>query len=154
MLYQNNPTPEFRISNPLQATIDDAERIIAQLNEVSEVLEEAIANERLWHGHYHDALSNYEMAETEKLSDVVILATAKEGPLGGIPVSGKGYDIALNGLRIQMRRGELKDLWQTVDRLKKSYEMAQVELEQTQTRFKALLRIAELKTNVLRASTI
>lgn len=143
----------YAIRNPLQSTIDDAERIISQLHEVSEVLEEAIANERLWYGHYHDALSNYEMAESEKLADIIILASVKEGPLAGIPVSGKGYDIVLTDIKNGMRRGELADLWQSVDRLKKSYEMAQIELEQTQARFKALLRVAELKNNVLRAST-
>ena len=144
----------FTIANPLAGTIRESEEIIARIDDTATELEAAIANERLWHGHYRDALDNYEMAETEELYEVIILATGKEGPLGGLATSSKAYEIALNNLKNGLRRGKLSDLWQAVDRLKRSYEMAQVELQQVETRFKALRTIAEIKAQVLRASLI
>lgn len=154
MLYQNNPTPEFRIRNPLQATIDDAERIIAQLHEVSEVLEEAIANERLWYGHYHDALESYELREIDALSEAIIMAQAKEGPLSGLATSSEAYKIALAKLKNDLRLGYLSAEWKAAQNVRRRWENAQIQLEQTQARFKALLKIVELKTGILRASTI
>lgn len=154
MLYQNNPTPEFSIANPLATTINESENIISQLQAFSEELENSIAQERETHSRYRDALETYEMAETEELYDVVIMAQQKEGPLGGIPVSGEGYKIALTHLKNNLRKGMLEHLWKDVDRYRRGYEMAQIELEQAQTKFKGLCKITELKANVLRASTI
>lgn len=144
----------FQVMNPLAKTIDEGEAIISQLTEVSELLESAIADERIWHGHYRDALDNYEVAETEELAEVIVMAQQKEGPLGGIAATSKAYDIALSNLKNNLRKGILAHLWQTVERIRKSYEMSQVELQQAETRFNALRKIADVKTQVLRASTI
>jgi len=149
-----NGTPQFQVLNPLNQTIDEAERIIAQLQDVSEELENAIATRDQWFSRHKDALDNYEVAETEELYEVVILAQQKEGPLGGIPVSGKGYEIALTKLKNDLRKGILAQLWQSVANVRRSYEMSQVELQQVETRFNALRKIADVKTQVLRASTI
>lgn len=149
-----NSNTIFSIENPLAKTIEEGENIISQLQAFSEELENSIAQEREVHGRYRDALETYEMAETEELYEVVIMAQQKEGPLGGIPVSGKGYDIALTHLKNNLRKGILAHLWSDADRYRRGYEMAQIELEQAQTRFKALCKITELKANVLRASTI
>lgn len=144
----------FQVMNPLANTIRESETIIEQLQMVSEELENSIAQEREAHGRYRDALDTYEMAEIEELYEVVILAQQKEGPLGGIPVSGEGYKIALTHLKNNLRKGKLASLWQIADRYRRGYEMAQANLEQTQTRFKALCKVVELKANVLRAATI
>lgn len=145
---------QFQVVNPLSKTIEESETIIQQLQMVSEELENAINEERENHGFYRDALDAYEVAETEELYEVVIMAQAKEGPLGGIPVSGEGYKIALTHLKNNLRKGMLEHLWKDVDRYRRGYEIAQIELEQAQTRFKALCKVTELKANVLRASTI
>lgn len=145
----------YQVANPLQSTINDAEQIIARVDDIAAELETCIAAERKWLGHYRDALENYEHAELEALAEVVTMAAvAKEGPLGGIAASSKAYDIILNNLKNQLRRNQLAELWRTVDNLKRSYEIAQVELAQVETRFKALRTVAEVKTQVLRASTI
>jgi hypothetical protein len=140
--------------NPLAATINEGEEIIARLNETSEQLEACIADERSWHTRCKDALDAYEVAETEELAEVVIMAHQKEGPLGGIAVSGKGYDIVLTKLKNDLRKGKLAHLWASAERIRRSYEMSQVELAQVEARFKALRIAAEVKTQVLRASTI
>lgn len=144
----------FQVMNPLATTIREGETIIEQLQIVSEELENGIAQEREAHGRYRDALETYEMAEIEELYDAVILAQQKEGPLGGIPVSGEGHKIALTKIKNDLRKGKLASLWQIADRYRRAYEMAQANLEQTQTRFAALRKVAELKANVLRAATI
>lgn len=154
MLYSNTPTPEFRIANPLARVIEEGESIIAQLNEVSAQLEASIADRDAWHSRCKEALDNYEMAETDALSEAIIMAQAKEGPLANIAVSSKAFDIAMSKLKNDLRRGYLAQQWQSAERVRRSYEMAQVELQQTETRFNALRKVAELKTQILRASTI
>lgn len=149
-----NNTPVFTIQNPLAETIADAESIIAQLDEAATVLNASIADERTWLSRYRDALDNYEVAETEQLYEVVIMAQQKEGPLGGIPVSGKGYDIALTKLKNDLRKGDLRNLWNEAEAYRRNYGLSQADLEKAQTRFNALRKIADVKTQVLRASTI
>lgn len=149
-----NTAPQFQVVNPLTRTIEEGEEIIAQLQAVSALLEEAIQLEREMHSRYRDAMENYEVGETEELAEAVIMAQSKEGPLGGIATTSKAYDICLTNLKNELRGGKLAHSWQTVERHRRGYELAQVELEQTQTRFNALRKIADLKTQVLRASTI
>lgn len=149
-----NSYPNFTIQNPLNATIEDAESIIAQLRTASDALEAAIADERQWHSNYRDALDSYETAETEELAEVVVMAQQKEGPLGGIAATSKAYDIALTKLKNELRKGILAHLWSKAERIRRSYEQSQVELQQAETRFTALRKICDVKTQVLRASTI
>lgn len=149
-----NNYPNFTIQNPLNATIEDAESIIAQLRTASDELEAAIADERQWHSNYRDALEAYETAETEELAEVVVMAQQKEGPLGGIATTSKAYDIALTKLKNELRKGILAHLWSKAERIRRSYEQSQVELQQAETRFTALRKICDVKTQVLRASTI
>ena len=149
-----NGYPNFTIQNPLNATIEDAESIIAQLRTASDTLEAAIADERQWHANYREASDTYENAEAEELAEVVVMAQQKEGPLGGIAATSKAYDIALTKLKNDLRKGILAHLWGKAERIRRSYEQSQIELEQAQTRFNALRKIADIKTQVLRASTI
>lgn len=149
-----NSYPSFTIQNPLNATIEDAESIIAQLRVASDTLEAAIADERQWHTNYRDALDAYESAETEELAEVVVMAQQKEGPLGGIAATSKAYDIALTKLKNDLRKGILAHLWGKADRIRRSYEQSQIELQQAESRFKALRVVAEVKTQILRASTL
>lgn len=144
----------YAIRNPLQSTIDDAERIIAQLNEVSEILEETIADERTWSSRYRDALESYELREIDALSEAIIMAQAKEGPLANLATSSEAYKIALAKLKNDLRLGYLSAEWKAAQNVRRSWENAQLQLEQVQSRFKALLKIVELKTGILRASTI
>jgi len=149
-----NNYPNFTIQNPLNTTIGEAESIIAQMQVASETLEAAIADERQWHSNYRDALDSYETAELEELSEVIVMAQQKEGPLGGIAATSKAYDIALTKLKNDLRKGILAHLWSKAERIRRSYEQSQVELQQAETRFNALRKIADVKTQVLRASTI
>lgn len=149
-----NGTPQFEVMNPLKTTIREGEDIIAQLLVASDTLESAIADERQWQTNYREALDAYESAETEELAEVVVMAQQKEGPLGGIAATSKAYDIALTKLKNDLRKGILAHLWSKAERIRRSYEQSQIELEQAQTRFNALRKIADIKTQVLRASTI
>lgn len=145
---------QFTVMNPLLDTIRRADEIAAQVQQASEALVEAIASERTWQGHYKEALATYEMAEIEMLSEAIIGAKAGDGPLAGIAVSGKGYDLVLTNLKNQLRKGKLANLWQAAETVRRSYEDAQINLAQCETRFKAACRLSELMTNILRASTI
>lgn len=149
-----NYQPSFQIVNPLQKTIEEGENMIAQMQQVSDDLQFAIADEREWFGAYRAVLETYELAENEELSEAIIMAAQKEGPLGGIPVSGKGYDIVLTKLKNDLRKGALAQLWEKAENARRSYERAQVVLRQAEERFNALRKICDLKTQILRASTI
>lgn len=149
-----NGYPNFAIQNPLNTTIEEAESIIAQMQTASDTLERAIADERQWYSNYRDALDAYETAELEELSEAVVMAQQKEGPLGGIAATSKAYDIVLSDLKNDLRKGVLAHLWTKAERIRRSYEQSQVELQQSETRFNALRKIADVKTQVLRASTI
>jgi hypothetical protein len=149
-----NGTTQFQVMNPLNRTIEEGENIIAQMQDASDALEDAIQREREARSRYKDALDAYETAETEELAEAVIMGQQKEGPLGGIAVSGKGYDIVLTKLKNDLRGGVLKHLWVEADRYRRGYELNQVELTQAETRFNALRKIADVKTQVLRASCI
>ncbi len=149
-----NGYPNFAIQNPLNTTIEEAESIIAQMQTASETLEAAIADERQWYSNYRDALDAYEVAELEELSEAVVMAQQKEGPLGGIAATSKAYDIVLSDLKNDLRKGVLAHLWTKAERIRRSYEQSQVELQQSETRFNALRKICDVKTQVLRASTI
>lgn len=149
-----NGTPRFEVMNPLNTTIEEAEMIIAQLQTASDTLERAIADERQWHSNYRDALDAYETAELEELSEVIVMAQQKEGPLGGIAATSKAYDIALTKLKNDLRKGILAHLWTKAERVRRSYEQSQVELQQAETRFNALRKVADVKTQILRASCL
>jgi hypothetical protein len=150
----NNMPTSFAIMNPLQKTIEESETIILQMQEASDDLQTAIADERGWYEAYRKLLEVYEAAETEELAEVIVMAQQKEGPLAGIAVSGKGYEIALNNLKNNLRNGTLAHLWDKAENARRSYQQAQVALQQAETRFNALRKICDLKTQVLRASTI
>lgn len=149
-----NGQPQFQVVNPLARTIEESEEIIAQIQVASVELEDAIQREREENSYYRDALENYEVAETEELSECVMMAQQKEGPLGGIAATSKAYDIALTKLKNDLRGGTLAHLWSKADSHRRSHERAKVDLEQAQTRFAALRKIADLKTQVLCASSI
>lgn len=149
-----NGQPQFQVVNPLAETIREGEDIIAQMQVASVELEEAIQRRAEIFGRYRDALENYEVAETDELAEVVVMAQQKEGPLGGIATTSKAYDIALTKLKNDLRKGIFAELWGIADRYRRAHDQAQVELEQAQTRFNALRKIADVKTQVLRASTI
>lgn len=149
-----NGSTVFQLMNPLAKTIDEAESLLAQLQQACENLELAIADERTWQSRHKDAQDNYEMAEYEELAEVIILARDKQGPLGGIAVSGEGYAIVLFNLKSQLKRGKLKTLWGSAESVRKNYEMAKIDLEQAETRFRGLCKAVEIKNNILRASTI
>lgn len=149
-----NGQTQFQVANPLAETIREGEEIIAYIQAASVELEEAIQREHEVYVYYKDALDSYEVAEYEELSECVMMAQSKKGPLGGIPVSGKGYDIALTKLKNDLRSGALAHLWLKAESHRRDHKRAQVELEQAQTRFTALRKVADLKTQVLRASAI
>lgn len=149
-----NSTTHFQVVNPLAETIRESEEIIFQLQKAADNLNEAIRLERQAYKHYNDAEETYEMAEYDKLSEVVMMAQQKEGPLAGIAVSGKGYDIALTKLKNDLRRGVLQESYIDLDIYRRAYEARKSDLEQAQTTFNALRKIADVKTQVLRASTI
>lgn len=149
-----NNTPTFQVVNPLAETIRESEEVIYMIQEASDNLNEAIRLEREAYGRYNDAKETYEMAEYDELSEVVMLAQQKDGPLAGIAVSGKGYEIALTKLKNDLKRGKLQQAYVDLDRYRRAYEIAKTDLEQTQTRFNALRKICDVKAMVLRASTI
>lgn len=149
-----NSTPAFQVVNPLAETIREGEEVIFQLQEVADNLNEAIRLEREARSRYKDAQDAYDMAETEELAEVVHMAQNKQGPLAGIPVSGKGYDIALTKLKNDLKHGILQRQFVEADRYRRAHERAQTELQQAENRFNALRKIADVKANVLRASTI
>jgi hypothetical protein len=149
-----NYSPNFAIVNPLADTIREGEEIIEQLQEAADNLTEAIRIERDARARFKDAQDHYDMAEYDAIAESVIMGQSKEGPLAGIAVSGKGYDIVLTKLKNDLKRGDLFPLANDLDRYRRSYELAQVQLAQAETRFNALRKIAEIKANVLRAATI
>lgn len=149
-----NEQQVFQVMNPLAATINEGEQIIAQINEASEVLEACIADAQAWQQRSKDASDIYESAEYEELAEVIILAQAKEGPLGGIAVSGKGYDIVLTKLKGDLRKGKLQRLWNSAEQTRRNYELAKMDFERATQRFNGLRKIADLKTQILRAATI
>lgn len=149
-----NNTPAFQVVNPLAESIREGEDIIYQLQEAADNLSEAIRIEREARSRCKDAQDTYDMAENEQLAEIVVQAIAKDGPLGGIPVSGKGYEIVLTKIRNDLKRGTLFDQANNLDIYRRAYESAQVELAQCETRFNALRKMAEVKANVLRASSI
>lgn len=149
-----NGQTQFQVANPLAETIREGEEIIAHIQAASVELEEAIQHEREENSYYRDALENYEVAETDELSECVIMAQNKEGPLGGIATTSKAYDIALTKLKNDLRLGVLANLWIKAESHRRDHERAKVELEQAQTRFVALRKVADLKTQVLRASAL
>lgn len=146
--------PQFQVMNPLMNVISEAEQIIAQLDSASEELEACIADERTWFSRLREAQDAYDSLENEIVADVVIAALIKEGPLAGIPVSGKGQDVVLTKVKNDARNGSLKEQWKVLNERRKSYEAAQIDLMRAEARFKAMRTIAEVKTQVLRASTI
>lgn len=147
-------TTVFQVVNPLAETIRESEEIIYLMQEAADNLNEAIRLEREAYSRYNDAKDAYEMAEYDELSEVVMMAQQKEGPLAGIAVSGKGYDIALNKLKNDLKRGIFQKAYVDLDRYRRAYESAQTELATAQTRFNALRKICDVKAMVLRASTI
>ncbi|MCC6457848.1 MAG: hypothetical protein IT328_23025 [Caldilineaceae bacterium] len=149
-----NDTPTFQVMNPLAKTIEEGEEIIEQIRTISDRLEACIADERTWYGHMKDAEAAYEAAELEELADALVLAQAKEGPLAGVAATSKAFDILLNNLKNKLRTGKLAREWQTFDRIRRSYDNSQIDLRQTETQFNALRKIADVKTQTLRASTI
>lgn len=149
-----NGTPTFEVINPLRTTVDEAEDILAQMQEVSDALCDAIRLERDAYARYKVAQDFYDDEENEALYEVIVLAQAKDGPLGGIASTSKSYDIALTKLKKDMRKGNLRELWIDVDRYRGAHEAAKNELTQCEVRFTALRKIVDLKTQVLRAATI
>lgn len=149
-----NYSPNFSIANPLADTIREGEDIIAQLRDACDDVQEAIAEERQWYEAYRKLQDQYEAAETEELAEIIVMAQQKEGPLGGIAATSKAYDICLTNLKNSLRRGVLAHLWDKAENARRSYEQAQIVLSQAEARFKAMRVIAEIKTQVLRASTI
>jgi hypothetical protein len=147
-------TPTFAVMNPLAETISEGESLIERIRIASEHLESCIADERAWYANVKEAEATYEIAETEALAEAVILAQAKEGPLGGIAATSKAYDILLTKLKNDLRAGKLQRQWQSLERIRRSYELSLVDLRQAETQFASLRKAVELKAAVLRAAAL
>lgn len=144
----------FQVINPLSEVVNQAQQIMGQLEVASDELASCIADERYWFAAYREVLDTYEMVESEIVSEAVINAQLKEGPLAGIPVSGKGYDIVLTKIKNDARNGALFQQWAAVVNAKRSYDAFKVDLDKSEARMKSLLRMAELMNGIIRASTI
>lgn len=144
----------FQVINPLAETVRQAEQIIADLDGASDELQTCIADERTWFSRMKEAESTYESLEIEITSEAIIAAQIKEGPLANIATTSKAYDIALLRVKVDARNGALAQQWRSYNQIKRSYEAAQIDLSRAETRFVALRKIAELKTQILRASAI
>jgi hypothetical protein len=147
-------TAQFTVMNPLLASIEEAKRITAQLDEASEELQSCITDERTWFSRLKEAQDTYEMMENEIVGEVVIAAQLKEGPLANIATTSKAYDIALSRVKTEARNGALNKQWTALSNVRRGYEAAQIDLARAETRFKALMRMAELMNGILRASSI
>ena len=149
----NNVTT-FQMMNPLQKTIEEGEEIIRQILEAADALEACIVDEQTWRARWREATDTYEVAETDELAEVIILAQQKEGPLAGIAVSGKGHDIILTKLKNDLKSGKLARLWNSAENTRRNCELAKLDLQRAEERFNALRKVADIKTAVLKASSI
>lgn len=145
----------YTTANPLADSIADAERILSDLRAAADRLQTAIADERDAYGRLQDMREMYDGAEAEYMAEYAVdAATAKSGPLAGIPVSSDGYKFAVTSLRAKLRADLLADMWQDLDARRLQYEQAQSERQQAEADFSALKAMAALKTAVLQASTL
>lgn len=143
------------VANPLTESIADAERIINDLAAASKWLQQAIQEEREAYGRLKDMQDAYDGAEAEYMAEYAVeAATAKSGPLAGIPVSSEGYKFAVASLKTKLRNGELADMWQDLDACRLQHEQANIERQQAETEFNTQRKLAELKAMILRASSI
>lgn len=146
--------PTYVVMNPLAETIEEGNVIVERVQIAADELAAQIADERAWHANVREAEQNYEAAEMEALAEVIVQATLKEGPLAGIATSSKAYDIMLSNLKNQLRTTKLQRQWQSLERIRRSYELSQVDLRQAETQFAALRKVCELKTALVQAATI
>ena len=143
------------VANPLTESIADAERIINDLAAASKWLQQAIQEEREAYGRLKDVQDTYDGAEAEYMAEYAVeAATAKSGPLAGIPVSSEGYKFTVASLKTKLRHGDLADMWQDLDACRLQHERAGVERQQAETEFNTQRKLAELKAMILRASSI
>lgn len=147
-------TTQFTVMNPLLATIEEAKRINAQVEEASDELMACIADERTWFARLKEAQETYDMMENEIVGEAIIAAQIKEGPLAGLATSSKAYDAVLSRIKTDARNGALSKQWAALGNTRRSYEASQIDLQRAEVRFKALMRMAELMGNILRASSI
>lgn len=141
-------------ANPMTQTIDEAENIIVQLNSEANRLAETIAYEQTVHGLLKSAQDGLDAAESEAITEAVMLAQNKEGPLAGIATTSKAYDHALKTLVAKHRQNGLGHMYEEVQRLEIEYANAKIDRQQAETRFSALKRVAELKAQILRAGSM
>lgn len=141
-------------ANPMTQTIDEAENIIIQLNAEANRLAETIAYEQTVYGLLKSAQEGLEDAESEAITEAVMLAQNKEGPLAGIATTSKAYDHALKTLVAGHRRDRLAHLHAEVQKLEIEHVNARIDRQQAETHFSALKRVAELKAQILRAGSM
>jgi hypothetical protein len=149
-----NGTPRFTVTNPLAESIREGEDMINLVMSQAARLEDAIRYEGDASRAARLLTDDYDAAETEAMSEVIIMAAAKEGPLAGIAMSSKAFDIALNNQRAQLRRGKLADLWANVEDARMEHERAKTRLAEADAAFKAARVVCDLKSNILRAACI
>ena len=155
MKYATNPYDGATIANPLADTIADGKRIIDQLRDASDRLQQAIRDERQTYGSLQEMRDLYDGAEAEYLTEAVVeAASAKTGPLGGIATTSKAYDIALTNVKTKLRAGLLADMWADLDTRRLQYETAQIERQQAEVQFSGLKHVADLMTAILRAAAL
>lgn len=141
-------------TNPMTQTIDEAENIIVQLNSEANRLAETITYEQTVYGLLKTAQEGLESAESEMITEAVMLAQNKEGPLAGIATTSKAYDHALKTLVAQHRRDGLAHLHAEVQKLEIEHINAKIDRQQAEAHFSAIKRVAELKTAILRAGSM
>lgn len=146
--------PTYIVANPLAESIAEGDALIERIQIAADDLAARIAEERGWFAKLREAESTYEMTETEALAEIVILATTKDGPLGGVAATSKAYDLLLANQRNQLRTGRLQRLWQSLEYVRRNYEQAQVAMRQAETNFAALRKAVELKASTLRAAAL
>lgn len=143
------------VANPLAASIEDGERILTDLRAASTRLQQAIQAERQAYGSLREMQEMYDGAEAEYVTEAVVeAATAKSGPLGGIPVSSDGYKSAMLKLKVGLRADLLVDMWTDLDTRRLQYEQAQIERSRAETEFSALKAAAMLKAAILQAAAL
>lgn len=141
-------------TNPMEATISEAETIIVQLNASANRLANAIEDEQTIFARLKDAEQAIADSETEIVAESAMLAKVGEGELAGVAATSKAYGYVLDALKLKARTNGMAHIAEQMRRLKLEHEAASISRQQAEVHFSSMKRIAELKAAILRASSM
>lgn len=138
-------------TNHFQSLIDQCDELLTRLDATAEELAAAISSDISFKRQLREAEETLSQREAEYITEAVMQAQQKQGPLAGIATTSPAFKAACEKLVANAYQNGISQHYRQVIGLRAQADDAQARREILGTRFSAMKHAADLRTAMLNA---